>query len=208
MKFLKPGVVSLVACLSFAAAARAEDTIKIAYIDPLSGLMAATGDHGLHEFQYVADQINAKGGVLGKKIEIVPLDNKLSPQESLQVFSRVTDEGIGQNIEMRIFKSTEQPLGHLRRRLVHMRVDACDHQVELSQNFVVQIEGPILPDVHLAGGKDADAVQFLVQFADLADLRQHALLIHPVGHGQGFRMIRQSDVLQAAFLSGLRHFPD
>ena len=94
MKFLKPGVVSLVACLSFAVAARAEDTIKIAYIDPLSGLMAATGDHGLHEFQYVADQINAKGGVLGKKIEIVPLDNKLSPQESLQVFSRVTDEGI------------------------------------------------------------------------------------------------------------------
>jgi branched-chain amino acid transport system substrate-binding protein len=94
MKFLKPGPVSLAACLIVAWPAHAEDSLKIAYIDPLSGLMAATGEHGLHEFQYVAELINAKGGVLGKKIEIVPMDNKLSPQESLQVLSKVTDQGI------------------------------------------------------------------------------------------------------------------
>ena len=56
--------------------------------------MAATGEHGLKEFQYAADQINARGGVLGRKLEIVPMDNKLSPQESLQLFQKVTDQGI------------------------------------------------------------------------------------------------------------------
>ena len=68
--------------------------IKIAYIDPLSGLMAATGEHGLHELEFAAEQINAKGGVLGQKIEIVPLDNKLNTQESLIVLKGAIDQGV------------------------------------------------------------------------------------------------------------------
>ena len=68
--------------------------VKIAYIDPLSGLMAATGEHGLHELEFAAEQINARGGVLGQKIEIVPLDNKLNTQESLVVLKGAIDQGI------------------------------------------------------------------------------------------------------------------
>jgi len=74
-------------------AARSE-TIKIAYIDPLSGMMAATGDHGLRELQFQVERINAKGGANGQKFEVVPMDNKLSPQESLALLNRAVDEGI------------------------------------------------------------------------------------------------------------------
>ena len=70
------------------------DTIKIAYIDPLSGLMAATGDHGLRELQFAAARINDHGGILGQKLEIVGMDNKLSPPESLTLLNRAIDEGI------------------------------------------------------------------------------------------------------------------
>ncbi len=84
----------LLAALFAAAAVPAHAEIKIAYIDPLSGLMAATGEHGLHELEFAAEQINAKGGVLGQKLEIVPLDNKLSPQESLIVLKGAIDQGI------------------------------------------------------------------------------------------------------------------
>ncbi len=56
--------------------------------------MAATGEHGLHELEFAAEQINAKGGVLGQKLEIVPLDNKLSPQESLIQLQSAIDQGI------------------------------------------------------------------------------------------------------------------
>ena len=84
---------TLVVVLALASgAARAQ--IKIGYIDPLSGLMAATGDHGLRELQFAAEEINARGGVLGQKLEIVAMDNKLSPQESAALLNRAVDEGI------------------------------------------------------------------------------------------------------------------
>ncbi|MGB8338843.1 MAG: branched-chain amino acid ABC transporter substrate-binding protein [Burkholderiales bacterium] len=83
---------AVMGAISFAASA--QETIKIAYIDPLSGPMAATGEHGLHEFQFIAEQINARGGVLGKKLEIVPMDNKLSPQESQNVLKSAIDQGV------------------------------------------------------------------------------------------------------------------
>ena len=74
--------------------AAAQDTIKIGYIDPLSGGGASIGEHGLKHFQYLADEINAKGGLLGKKVEIVPFDNKTNPQESLVQAQKAIDQGI------------------------------------------------------------------------------------------------------------------
>ncbi|CCD85376.1 Putative ABC transporter, periplasmic branched chain amino acid binding protein precursor [Bradyrhizobium sp. ORS 285] len=75
-------------------AAQAEDTIKIGYIDPLSGGGASVGEGGLKTFQYLADELNAKGGILGRKVEIVPFDNKTNPQESLVQAQKAIDAGV------------------------------------------------------------------------------------------------------------------
>ncbi|MGJ5130068.1 branched-chain amino acid ABC transporter substrate-binding protein [Bradyrhizobium oligotrophicum] len=75
-------------------AAQAEDTVKIGYIDPLSGGGASIGEGGLKTFQYLADELNAKGGILGHKIEIVPFDNKTNPQESLIQAQKAIDAGV------------------------------------------------------------------------------------------------------------------
>ena len=77
-----------------AVSAQAEDTVKIGYIDPLSGGGASVGEVGLKTFQYLADELNAKGGILGQKVEIVPLDNKVNPQESLIQAQKAIDAGI------------------------------------------------------------------------------------------------------------------
>jgi len=78
-----------------AGTAAAADTIKIAYIDPLSGAFAGVGDAGYRHFQYSADLINAKGGILGGKMfEIVPFDNKVSPKEALIQLKLAIDQGI------------------------------------------------------------------------------------------------------------------
>src|SRR5205085_3948224 len=74
--------------------AAAQTSVKIAYIDPLSGGGASVGEVGLKTFQYLADQINAKGGVQGKKVEIVPFDNKTNPQESLIQAQKAIDAGV------------------------------------------------------------------------------------------------------------------
>jgi branched-chain amino acid transport system substrate-binding protein len=76
------------------APALAGDTVKIAYIDPLSGGGASIGEVGLKTFQYLADELNAAGGLNGEKIEIVPLDNKTNPQESLIQAQKAADDGV------------------------------------------------------------------------------------------------------------------
>src|SRR5271155_465523 len=78
----------------FVVPALADDTAKIGYIDPLSGGGASIGEVGLKTFQYLADELNAEGGLNGKKIEIVPLDNKTNPQESLIQAQKAADQGI------------------------------------------------------------------------------------------------------------------
>ena len=75
-------------------AALAQETVKIGYIDPLSGGGASVGEVGLKTFQFLADELNAKGGILGKKVEIVPLDNKTNPQESLIQAQKAIDSGV------------------------------------------------------------------------------------------------------------------
>ena len=76
------------------APAQAQETVKIGYIDPLSGGGASVGEIGLKTYQFIAEELNAKGGILGKKVEIVPFDNKTNPQESLIQAQKAIDSGI------------------------------------------------------------------------------------------------------------------
>ncbi len=85
--------VALCAAL-FVAPALADDTVKIGYIDPLSGGGASIGAIGLKTFQYLADELNATGGLNGQKVEIVALDNKTNPQESLIQAQKAADQGV------------------------------------------------------------------------------------------------------------------
>ena len=70
--FQRAGRGALVAAtLAFAMAIPAVAQIKVAYIDPLSGPFANVGEQQLQHFLLAAEQINAKGGVLGQKIEVL-----------------------------------------------------------------------------------------------------------------------------------------
>src|SRR5437868_7256929 len=72
----------------------AEDTIKIAYTDPFSGPFASGGDEFLKVFQFIFARKNAMGGVLGKKLELVPFDDKLQPADALIALKSITDQNI------------------------------------------------------------------------------------------------------------------
>jgi len=72
----------------------AQDTIKFGYSELLSGTFAQVGDQGIKTIQTVIDGINAKGGVLGKKIVLVPMDNKGQPAEAIINMQKMVDEGI------------------------------------------------------------------------------------------------------------------
>lgn len=74
--------------------ALAQDTLKIGYVDPLSGGGASIGQIGMNQLNFIADEINANGGVNGKKVEIVGYDNQTNPQVSLVQVQKAIDEGI------------------------------------------------------------------------------------------------------------------
>lgn len=82
--------------LLLAGQSQAQEPIRIAYIDPLSGTFASVGTSGLTQLQFAADYLfNDKGGILGgRMIEIVPFDNKQSPTETQIQFRRAISEDI------------------------------------------------------------------------------------------------------------------
>jgi branched-chain amino acid transport system substrate-binding protein len=90
----KLAILASIALPLLGGAAMAQETVKIGYIDPLSGGGASVGEVGLKTFQFLADELNAKGGILGKKVEIIPLDNKTNPQESLIQAQKAIDSGV------------------------------------------------------------------------------------------------------------------
>jgi branched-chain amino acid transport system substrate-binding protein len=63
--------------------AHAQDTLKIGVSEPLTGSVAASGTYVTNGARIAADIINRKGGVLGKKIELVIEDNKSNPREAV-----------------------------------------------------------------------------------------------------------------------------
>jgi branched-chain amino acid transport system substrate-binding protein len=83
------------AAMAMAAGAFAQsgETVKIAFIDPLSGPFANIGQNQLKSWQFSAEKYNAKNAA-GVKIEFVPFDNKGSPQESLNSLKAAIDQGI------------------------------------------------------------------------------------------------------------------
>ncbi|HEX5476602.1 MAG TPA: ABC transporter substrate-binding protein, partial [Burkholderiales bacterium] len=86
---------AILACgLIASAAAFAGSTMKIAYIDPLSGAFAEIGQSALKHFQAMASEINAKGGMNGKRVEVVPFDSGSSEQGSLDPLNRALGQGI------------------------------------------------------------------------------------------------------------------
>jgi len=89
--------LSAAALVGLCAAAQpvsAQDTIRIGYTDQLSGTFAQIGDQGIKTVQFLIDGINARGGALGKKLELVPIDNKSQPADALLALQKMIDDGL------------------------------------------------------------------------------------------------------------------
>ena len=72
--------------------AQAQQTIKIAAGAPLTGALAKPGQEVLNAVKLAADEWNAKGGVLGMKIEVVPADDQGNPQVGVAAAEKVASD--------------------------------------------------------------------------------------------------------------------
>lgn len=74
--------VTLATAVALATPAPAQETVKVGVIQPLSGPVAASGNYVRMGAEIGRDWINARGGVLGRKVELLIEDNKSDPKEA------------------------------------------------------------------------------------------------------------------------------
>ncbi len=89
------GVLGLSCALSEAVQAQTPLPLKICMIDDRSGAAADTGNESLNGFNMVIDAINAKGGINGRKIELVVYDGKTDPQLTATYATRCAEDDNG-----------------------------------------------------------------------------------------------------------------
>jgi len=80
--------------LSLGGLAHAEETIKIAVAGPITGPVAQYGDMQMSGAQMAVAQINAKGGVNGKKLEAVLIDDVCEPKQAVAVANQIVNQKI------------------------------------------------------------------------------------------------------------------
>jgi len=90
---LSVSITSALLAAAGGAWAQKGETVKIGWVDPLSGLMAPVGQNQIKSFQFIAEHFNKKNDA-GVKFEMVPIDNKLSPQESINAVKSLIDQGV------------------------------------------------------------------------------------------------------------------
>src|SRR5262245_46254964 len=78
------------AALGFAAPAWAQD-ITIAVIGPITGQYASFGEQMKRGAEMAVADLNAKGGVLGKKIKLMVEDDACDPKQAVAAANKVAD---------------------------------------------------------------------------------------------------------------------
>jgi branched-chain amino acid transport system substrate-binding protein len=85
MMLLRVLTMLLALALAVPMAAEAQKPIKVGMPIPLSGPPALFGDPASKGAQMYIDELNAKGGVLGRKIELIIRDSKADANEAVRV---------------------------------------------------------------------------------------------------------------------------
>jgi len=79
------------AALTFPATAQQGNPIKIGFSMALSGGLAGGGKAALLAYQLWAEEVNAKGGLLGRKVELVYYDDQSNPSGVPAIYTKLLD---------------------------------------------------------------------------------------------------------------------
>jgi branched-chain amino acid transport system substrate-binding protein len=72
--------------------AAAQETIKIGFFAPITGPVAADGASAKQAVELGVKEVNAAGGIMGKKIELIVYDDRLNPQEAVAIANKLIEK--------------------------------------------------------------------------------------------------------------------
>ncbi len=70
--------------------AKENETVQIAWIGPLSGETASLGKDNLGGAQLAVKEINEKGGIRGKKVQLIIEDDEMKEKQTLMAYHKIT----------------------------------------------------------------------------------------------------------------------
>lgn len=86
--------VSMFLVMSFGTPVAGAETVKIAVYEPLSGPFKRSGECYLVALEFLAEQINEKGGILGRKVEIIGEDSLMKPDVTIRKAKKNILDGV------------------------------------------------------------------------------------------------------------------
>src|SRR6266446_5029800 len=91
LRRLSAAATALATCLLAGAAARAAEPITIGFGMALTGGLAAAGRTALLAMQIWQDDVNAKGGLLGRPVKLVYYDDQTTPPTVPGIYTKLLD---------------------------------------------------------------------------------------------------------------------
>jgi branched-chain amino acid transport system substrate-binding protein len=86
-------LLTVLAVLMVAAApAPAQETIKIGFFAPLTGFAAADGASARHSAEIAVEEINAAGGLKGRRVELVVYDDRHDSKEAVALANKLVEK--------------------------------------------------------------------------------------------------------------------
>ena len=91
MHKLTTWITGALAALAFALSAHAQQPLKIGFGMSLTGPLAGNGKAALIAMDIWKDDVNARGGILGRKVEFVYYDDQTNPSTVPSIYSKLLD---------------------------------------------------------------------------------------------------------------------
>src|SRR2546423_9197944 len=169
---------ALFIALALCGAALAQQPLKIGFGMSLTGPLAGNGKAALIAMEIWRDDVNAKGGILGRKVEFVYYDDQTSPATVPGIYTKLLDvdkvdlvvSGYGTNVI-----APAMPI-IMQRNLTFMTLFGLNVNSKFNYDRYFQIM-PAAP--HPAGGRSPRA------FHATGRLHPHAPTPPPAGAGAG-----------------------
>src|SRR5438067_9571000 len=101
-------LVAMLAAALFAAAAQAQDTIKVGVITDRVGVSKPYAEPATEGIIFGANELNKKGGVLGRRLELLIEDDQSKPDVSAALARKLIDQGAVFILSVSLSPATQQ----------------------------------------------------------------------------------------------------
>jgi branched-chain amino acid transport system substrate-binding protein len=189
-KSLIAALVTAAFVLVSSGAVMAADTIKLGVAGPHSGDLASYGIPTVKAAELVVKEINAKGGVLGKKVELLVEDDVCKPEIATNTATKLVSEGVDVVLGHICSGATKAALGIYKdAKIVVMSPSATNPALTQSGDY---------PNFYRTIASDDAQARLEVDFAlDVLKVKNIAVLHDKGDYGKGLAEFAKSFLEQA-----------